>query len=173
MFNNINYYFAHSLGLLKGLSSDVMALAVFFLAVLSYGLYRGKESLFSLLLSLYLAMTLYSSSTFLKSLLFFRQNNIQLFFSRLIVYFIIVIAINFLINRIIGVRFRMSKIRDWFEVVAMSVAVVASFIVIAFNILALSLAYTPSLLPVSLLSSGTALVWTFIGSFVIVFFAAR
>ena len=68
------------LGIFRGLSSDVVAMAVIFLAVMAYGLYRGKESLVSLLLSLYIGMTAYNSSAFLKSLIFFKQNNTQIFF---------------------------------------------------------------------------------------------
>ena len=67
----------------------------------------------------------------------------------------------------------MSRMRDWLEVLAMSVAVTASFIVISFNILSLSAAYTPSLIAAHILASSTALFWTLVGSFVIVFFAAR
>jgi hypothetical protein len=160
-------------GLIKGLSSDVVAFAVIFVAVAAYGLYRGKESLVSLLISIYLGMAAYNTSAFLKSFLILKQNNTQVFFSHLIVYLVLVIIINLVISRIIGATFVMSKMRNWLDIALLSIAVVASFVVIAFNTLSLSLAYSPNLLSASLLASGTALLWTLIASFVIVFFAGR
>lgn len=157
----------------KGLSSDVIAFAIIFLAVAAYGLYRGKESLVSFLISLYLGMIAYTSAPFLKSLLFFKDNSTQIFFSKAVVYLIVVIAINFAVSKIIGVGFAMSKVRNWIEIAALSVAVAASAIVIAFNALSLQLIYTSSLISTSVLASGVALFWTLIGSLVIVFLATR
>lgn len=161
------------IGFTRGLSSDIVAFAVIFVAVMSYGLYRGKESLVSLIISLYLGVAAYSSSAFLKSLLFFKGNNTQVFLSKALVFLVIVILINFVINKIIGVTFSMSKVRNWIEIAILSVVVVASTIVIAFNILSFSPIYSPSLLPVSLLASGLALFWTMVGSLVVIFFVAR
>ena len=159
--------------LIKNLSSDVVAIAVIIIAVVSYGLYRGKENLVSLLVSLYIGMVAYTSSPFLKSLLFFKQNNTQVFFSKLIVYLILVVVINIVMNRVISPSFAMTRARNYIEIALLAIAVSASAIVIAFNTLSLSLAYTPSLISGNILASSTALFSTLISSLVIIFFCGR
>jgi len=153
--------------------SDLITFAIIFVAVSAYGLYRGKESLVSLLISLYLGKIVYASSTFLNSLLFFKENSNQIFFSKLIIFAVIVFGINFVISKIIGVNFSLSKVRNWIEIGVLALAVSASAVVIAFNTLGLSVAFTPHILSISILTSASALFWTLIGSLVILFFTAR
>jgi hypothetical protein len=167
------YFIQNPFELIKGFSSDVVAVGAIFIAIISYGLYRGKEGLMALLFSLYLGLTVYNSSAFLKSFVFFNENNTQIFFSKLIVYLAVVVLINLAIDRIISVSFVMSKIRNWFEVVALTAAITCSLVVIGFNSLSLSLAYNPSLLSASLLGSDITLFWTLGASILIMFLSSK
>ncbi|HJL55689.1 MAG TPA: hypothetical protein QGF60_00575, partial [Candidatus Paceibacterota bacterium] len=101
---------------IASLSLDTIILAIVFVVLFAYGLKYGKRRIISLLISFYISIPIILFFPYLEKILFFGETIDMMLYSQIILFLLIVVLINIIIDRVISWELGERGIRKLIEI---------------------------------------------------------
>lgn len=96
--------FAKVLAITHSVSTDVLALAIAFIAFFAYSIYFGRNRTVALVFSYYPAVLLYQNFPFLSKLMLAGNGNIAVTLNKVVIFLIFFVPLNIIISRFIFIE---------------------------------------------------------------------
>ena len=112
-----------------------LVLIIAFAVIAVFAFYVGKRFLFGVITSFYPAIVVYKAFPYIENVIFFKETPLQIFFSHLLVYFVIFLPIFFAVQRVThssGIR---SGVKGIVDSILLSVSIIALSLVLTLHIL--------------------------------------
>ena len=151
-----DHFFAH-------LSTDILIVAVLIGALILYGMSRSAHKLGSLLISVYFATLLFNSFPYYHFLP-------AIIWTKIILWAFFVFIVEFVSPQFVTLPVAFSRVRHWIDIILLALATSFSIIVILFSEIGLQALYTPTLVPVGILTNPAAFFWTLLGSLAFLYY---
>lgn len=153
-------------------SSDAVVIAILVSGFTAYGLFFGKRRLVSAILSLYPTAFIYKLIPFFQEILKQTSAIPQDVLVKLVIFVLIFIPINFVMNHFVSSEFSFSKIRKFVEAGLLGVVATAIAIAFSYQVINISKLYNFSSGIDSLFISGNFF-WWLVASFIALFFLRK
>ena len=117
---------------IKYFSGDVVFLITIFVILFAFGLYFGKGSLVSLILSFYPANLLFNTFPFISKTLIFHDDKLLLL-NKIVIFFIFLIPIAIIVDRYISPKSSSRGIPDTFKIAGLALALTILVVIFSYS----------------------------------------
>jgi hypothetical protein len=157
-----------ALGFVTNLSLDAIILIALFIVFLGYGFKFGRHRLIAFILSLYIAMPIFAAFPYSDRITFLSG-----FYAKATVFLVILIILNFIINRFMEEEFPSRGLHPLIAAGFLSASAIALLLVISYHILPVKDIYSFASPIDGLFSSAQLFFWWLIAPLAVLLFTAR
>lgn len=158
---------------IASLSLDTIILAIIFIALFTYGLKYGKRRIISLLISLYISIPIISFFPYLQKVLFFGDTVDKMLYTQIVFFFLIVVLINIIIDRVISWELGSRGMRKLIELGALALSSGGLLIAISYHIIPITTLHDFASPIDSLFASGALFFWWLVIPLTVLLFTVR
>jgi len=138
----IGYHIGNVTSFIQAFSIDVFVIAALFAALFAYTLYHGKESIITLILSLYVALLVFIHFPYKERFLLFTETEMQHLISNALIFGVFVIVSYLAFAPLLRNRYAGHTRKRWFEALLLSAATIALLIAFSYHVLPIASLYT-------------------------------
>ncbi|MFQ5662067.1 MAG: hypothetical protein ACE5F2_02335 [Candidatus Paceibacteria bacterium] len=158
---------------IASLSLDTIILAIIFIALFTYGLKYGKRRIISLIISLYISIPIISFFPYLQKVLFLGETVDKMLYMQIILFFLMVVLINILIDRVISWELGERGVRKLVELGALAIASGGLLVSISYHIIPITALHDFAPPIDSIFASGTVFFWWLVIPLAVLLFTVR
>ncbi|PIT96756.1 hypothetical protein COT82_01380 [Candidatus Campbellbacteria bacterium CG10_big_fil_rev_8_21_14_0_10_35_52] len=162
-----------TLNSVTNLPLDTIILIAVFIVLFAYGLHYGKYKIISLILSLYVAIPVFSYFPYTQIFSFFAESEKAILYSQIVFFLIIVVFFNIIIGKFMVEEFSASGFKRFIDDGFLAAAGGGLLLMISYHIIPITLIYDFAA-PIDILFlPATMLFWWLVIPFIILLFTFR
>ena len=158
---------------IASLSLDTIILAIVFVVLFAYGLKYGKRRIISLLISFYISIPIILFFPYLEKILFFGETIDMMLYSQIILFLLIVVLINIIIDRVISWELGERGIRKLIEIGVLTFVSGGLLMAISYHIIEITTLHDFAAPIDALFASTSMFFWWLVIPFVVLLFTVR